>query len=185
MTVGTARRPISLLGMVVLCLGPIAACSDDGPKAGEARLDLDGRAEVERQDGETETLTDSDRLRVGDRLELVEGEAVLHLADGTTLELRAGRGEADDTAVVMGPKPVLEAGDLLVIAEDEVELSVANTDVTIADGAARLSRGIGLTAGSYTAEVNLDSAGATRQVDPLRQISVASLGQPPPAWHRW
>jgi hypothetical protein len=60
-----------------------------------------------------------------------------------------------------------------------VAVSVADTDISIADGAARLSRGVGLTAASYTADVHLDSAGATRQIDPLRQISVASLGQPP------
>lgn len=177
------RRPvwhrIGLLLVAAVGLVPAAACSDDEPKRGEARLDIDGRAEVERQDGTDEVLTDDDRLRTGDRIALVEGEAVLRLGDGTTLELRAGRGDADDTVVVMGPTPVLEAGDLLVVTDDELEIDVADTSVTVTDGAARLSRGVGLTAGSYSAEVHLDSAGATRQIDPLRQLSVASLGQPP------
>lgn len=178
------RRPLAVrrglvLGAIALCLAPIAACSDDGPKEGEARLDLEGRAEVERQDGDTETLTESDRLRVGDRITIEEGRAVLRLPGGASLELRKGRGDADDTAVTMGPTPVLESGDLLVITEDEVVIDVADTEVAVSDGAARLSRGVGLTAGSYTADLHLDSAGATRDVRALRQLSVAAVGQPP------
>jgi hypothetical protein len=172
------RRPFALAG-IALALLPIAACSDDGPKEGEARFELDGRASLERQGGDEVTLTDDERVRVGDRISMEEGDGVLHLPGGTTLELRAGRDDADDTVVVMGPKPVLAAGDLLAITEDEVVIDVADTDVTVTDGAARLSRGVGLTAGSYTAGLHLDSAGATRDVAALRQLSVATLGQPP------
>ena len=47
------------------------------------------------------------------------------------------------------------------------------------DGAARLGRGVGLSAGSYTADIHLDSAGQKREVAALRQMQVATLGQPP------
>jgi hypothetical protein len=178
MDVGKAIRRSLAFGAIVLSLAPIAACHDDEPKQGEAKLDLDGRAAVERQDGADETLTADDRLRVGDRIRLVEGDAVLRLPGGTTLELRSGRGDADDTALVMGPKPVLQAGDLLVVTDRELTIDVADTDVTVSEGAARLGRGVGLTAGSYTADLHLDSAGAARDVGELRQLSVPSLGQP-------
>jgi hypothetical protein len=178
MTMRPMLRRGLLVAAVALSLGPIAACHDDEPKRGEARIDVDGKAAVERQDGDDETITEDDRLRVGDRITIEEGDAVLHLPNGTSLELRTGRGDADDTILVMGPKPVLEAGDLLVITDDELTVDVADTDVTVSSGAARLSRGVGLTAGSYTADLHLDSAGATRDLGELRQLSVATLGQP-------
>ena len=174
-----AARRIAVLGAIGLVLVPIAACSDDEPKEGEADLSLSGVAQIERQDGDEVTLEGDDTLRVGDQIVLQEGTGKLRLPDGTVLELRAGRGDAQDTALVMGPKPVLEAGDLLVITEGDVELDVAGTDIVVSEGAARLGRGVGLTAASYTAGVRLDSAEQVRDVPALRQMQVATLGQPP------
>jgi hypothetical protein len=180
MTLSTrSLRRLVTLGAIGVVLVPIAACSDDEPKQGEAALQLDGKARVERQDGGDETLDGDDTLRVGDEITIQEGNAVLRLPGGTVLELRAATGGADATALVMGPKPVLEAGEVLVIAEDDIELDVAGTDVVVEKGAARIGRGVGTSAGSYTARVHLDSAGQKRDVPPLRQMQVATLGQPP------
>lgn len=172
-------RRLVTLSAISFVLVPIAACSDDDPKEGEAALRLNGSAVVERQDGDTVTLDGDDTLRVGDQITVRQGDATLRLPGGTVLELRSARDGADGTVLVMGPKPVLEAGDLLVVADDEVELDVAGTDVVVADGAARLGRGVGMSAGSYTAAIRLDSAGQQRVIPPLRQMQVATLGQPP------
>lgn len=179
MNVDRTMRRLVTLGVIGIVLVPIAACSDDEPKQGEADLELDGSAVVERQDGDEVTLDGDDTLRVGDQITLQEGDAVLRLPGGTVFELRAGRDGEDSTALVMGPKPVLEAGELLVITKDEIELDIAGTDVLVEDGAARLGRGVGMSAGSYSAAIHLDSAGEQRDVAALRQMQVATLGQPP------
>ena len=100
--------------LVVLLGAPAAACSDDGPGEGEAHLEVDGKAIVERADGDRETVDDSTDLERGDRVTMDEGVAVMQLQGGTTFELREGILEAADTALVMESRPVLEAGDLLV-----------------------------------------------------------------------
>ena len=50
------------LVLVALLGAPVAACSDDGPGEGEARLEVDGQATVERADGDRETVDDSTDL---------------------------------------------------------------------------------------------------------------------------
>jgi hypothetical protein len=160
-------------------LGVPAACSDDGPKEGEARLEVDGQATVERADGDRETVDGGTNLRRGDRVSMVEGVALMRLAGGTQLELREGLAPAAHTVVVMGPRPVLEAGDLLVTTSDSFGLEADGTEVEVTEGSARLTRSFGMGVAAYDADVSLDSAGVPADIPALRQMVVPDLGRPP------
>lgn len=176
------RRAVALTALAVL--GLPAACSDDGPGEGEARLEVDGLAVVERAGGERETVDDSTVVHQGDRVSIDEGAALMRLSDGTVLELREGLVDDDgpaaaNTALVMGTRPVLEAGDLLVTTEGALGLEVDGTDVEVTEGAARLTRAFGMSVAAYDADVQLDSAGVLAEVPALRQMVVPDLGRPP------
>ena len=74
---------------------PSAACSDDGPGEGEARLEVDGEAHVERADGDRETVDDSTDLgqrRPGRRC----SEGVARHAPAGRHHLRAARRASSD-----------------------------------------------------------------------------------------
>lgn len=173
------RGPAALAVAVLLLAS--AACSDDGPSAGEARLLVDGEAEVERADGEVDRVDGRTDLGPGDRVTMTRGVALMRLAGGTELELREGLADAADTSVLMAERLVLEAGDLLVSAPDSIGLEVDGTDVEVAGGAARLTRAFGMSVAAYDADVALDSAGVAALVPALRQIVVPDLGRPPQA----
>jgi hypothetical protein len=172
------RRPALLGLLAVACLAP-SSCSDDEPDVGEARLEVDGQAIVERRDGDEETVDDDTDLRSGDRVELKEGTGRMVLRGGTRMELRAGLGDAADTMVLMGEVPELEAGDLLVSSAGSTELSAADSTLRIEEGAARVSRALGLGVAAYEGVVHLDSAGVERSIPALREMRVAALGRAP------
>ncbi|MGV3758762.1 MAG: hypothetical protein ACO1PW_04360 [Actinomycetota bacterium] len=158
----------------------LAACSEDGPGDGEARLEVDGEAVVTRADGEHDVVTDRADIRSGDRVEVVEGSATMALAGGHRLELRAGHGDDAATVVLMGEVPELEAGDLLVATPERTRVRAAGTDVEVHAGAAKVSRSLGMGVASYDGEVLVDSAGQERTVPALRAVLVPSLGSPQP-----
>jgi hypothetical protein len=172
------RRRWCALALVALVASP-AACSDDEPKEGEARLEVDGEALVERADGQRETVDGSTTLGSGDRVTLQRGTGVMQLRGGTHFELREAVGNAADTSVVMGKRPVLEAGDLLVSTEESTPLEADGTDVEVSEGSARLTRAFGMSVAAYDAEVALDSAGVSAEVPALREMVVPDLGRPP------
>ena len=175
------RRQGALL-LAVLLGAPLASCSeDDGPGEGEARLHVNGAATVERADGDVEEVDGSTDLARGDRVEVTAGVAVMQLRGGTRFELRQGLGRADDTAVLMAERPVLEAGDLLVTTSGTARLEADGTEVDVVDGAARVTRAFGMSVSAYDADVSLDSAGATADVPALRRMTVPDLGQLPGA----
>jgi hypothetical protein len=171
------RRWIAVTALGLL--GLPAACSDDGPKEGEARLEVEGRATVERAGGDRETVDGGANVSPGDRVSMLEGVAVMRLAGGTQLELRQGLDPAANTVVVMGTRPVLEAGDLLVTTSDSFGLEADGTEVEVTEGTARLTRSFGMGVAAYDADVALDSAGVTAEVPALRQMVVPDLGRPP------
>ena len=175
------RRRLRALAAVagVLALAP-SACSDDGPDPGEARLEVDGEAVVERADGDRDVVTGRTDVGPGDRVEVVEGRAVMALAGGTRFELREG--DADDSATVvrMDDVPDLEAGDLLVTTPGKAALAAADTGIEVRAGAAKVSRSLGMGVVSYDADVRIDSAGQARTVPPLRALLVPVLGSPQP-----
>lgn len=172
-----ARRAL-VAALALAALAP-AGCSDDGPGEGEARLEVDGRARVERRDGAEELIDDSTDLGPGDLVEVIEGVATMALGGGSQLELRAGLGDAGDSRVLMGDVPVLEAGDLLVSSPGSLEVEAAGTSVVVDDGAAQVSRSLVMAVAAYDAEVQLDSAGQERTVPALREMRVPNLGDPP------
>jgi hypothetical protein len=173
------RRGGRALVLTALLAASAAACSDDGPGEGEARLEVDGTAVVERADGERETIEDDDTdLSQGDRVTMRSGFAAMRLSGGTTFELRDGVGDAAPTSVLMGSKPALEAGDLLVTTPETTTVEADGTEVLVRDGAARLSRAFGMSAAAYDADIELDSAGVSAEVAALREVVVPDLGRP-------
>lgn len=174
------RRRWPAVALVGLLVAAPAACSgDNGPKPGEARLEVDGVATVERSGGDRERIDGDTDVRSGDRVIITDGVAVMRLSGGTQLELRQGQGDAANSTVVMGKRPVLEAGDLLVTTPQEVGLEADGTDVQVRQGAVRLTRAFGMSVAAYDADVSLDSAGVLAQVPALRQMVVPDLGRPP------
>jgi hypothetical protein len=168
---------VGLLGLALLAP---AGCSDDEPDVGEARLEVEGRAIVERRDGDEEVIDDDDTdLRAGDRVEVTEGVGRMVLRDGVRMELRAGIEDAADSMVRMGEVPVLEAGDLLVAAPESSAVEAAGTTVVVEAGAAQVSRALGLGVATYDGMVRIDSAGVERPVPALREMRVPALGRPP------
>lgn len=173
----TGRRAL-VVALAVAALAPVG-CSKNQPAEGEARLEVDGQAIVERRDGAEEVVEDNTNLRPGDRVELNEGFGRLVLRDGVRLELRAGIGDAANTMVRMGTTPVLEAGDLLVTAPRSARLAAAGTTMVVEQGAAQVSRVLGMAVATYDGDVRLDSAGIRRDVPALREMRVPALGRPP------
>lgn len=173
----TGRRAIVAL-LVVAALAP-AGCSDDGPGKGEARLEVDGQAIVDRRDGDREIVDDGTDLRPGDRVELSQGSGRMILRDGVRMELREGVGDAANSMLWMAETPVLEAGDLLVAAPKRAAISAAGTTLVVDAGSARLSRALGVGVAAYDGAVHLDSAGLEREVRALREMQVPALGRPP------
>jgi hypothetical protein len=171
-------RGFVLLVVAGIAVAPMAACSDDSPKAGEARLEVDGTALVVRQDGTREKFTEPTSLHAGDQVTLTDGTGALHLKGGALLELRAGTGGDEDSSVVVGPVPVLHAGDVLVTSEGHQRLSADETVLDVSLGAARVSRTVGVVVAAYDAAVHVDSAGEERDVKALRQLTVPALGHP-------
>jgi hypothetical protein len=167
--------------VVLAVIGAVSAgCSDDGPGEGEARLEVDGEATVERAGGGVDQIDGSTDIGRGDRVVMLEGDAIMRLQGGTTFELRAGLADAADTALVMDKVPVLEAGDLLVATPASSRVEADGTEVVVREGAARLSRAFGMSASAYDADLELDSAGVASEVPSLRQVAVPDLGRPRP-----
>lgn len=164
--------------LAVAALAPVA-CARDEPNEGEARLEVDGQAIVERRDGAEELVDGETTLKRGDRVELSEGTGRLVMRDGVRMELRQGLDDAANSMVLMGTTPVLEAGDLLVAAPKTSAVSAAGTDIVIRSGAARVSRSLGVGVSAYDGAVHLNSAGLERDIPALREMMVPALGRPP------
>lgn len=182
-----SRRLAALLLAAVLG-APLAACSDDGPGEGEARLEVKGHATVTRANGDREDVDGETDLSPGDRVEVTDGTAMMQLAGGTRFELRSGLNldddrdlDTDSTTVLMADRPVLEAGDLLVTTPGTAKLEADGTEVDVVDGSARVSRAFGMSVSAYEGNVLLDSAGATTEVSALRRLAVPDLGRLPSA----
>lgn len=172
-----ARRAL-VAALALAALAP-AGCSDDGPGEGEARLEVDGTARVERRDGSEDVIDGRTDLGPGDVVEVTEGVATMALRGGSRLELRAGLGDASDSTVLMGDVPELQAGDLLVSSPRSLEVEAAGTSVVVDGGTAQVSRSLVMGVAAYDAEVQLDSAGQERIVPALREMRVPNLGAPP------
>lgn len=165
------KRVVLLAVAAILVAG--GACSSEPLRAGDARLDVRGDAEVlVARPGHAQARVSGRRtLAAGTTVEVRSGSAALDLASGPKLELRRG------SAVRLGVRPTLEAGELLVASTGERALTVVagGSEVRVI-GAARLSRDLALSAASYRGRLWLRSAGRSLQVPALRQGDIASLG---------
>jgi hypothetical protein len=176
------RRRVAAAVVALIAVASVPACSrNHGPKAGEAQLEVDGTAVVTSPNGQRLTVTSGRTVHDGDKVEVTQGTGKLQLPGTLRLELRAGVGGHDNSAVTVATVPVLDAGDLLTTANDERRVSAAGTVVTVSDGSARVSRFLGMAVATYGGVVSLDSAGQVRTVPALRQMQVPTLGRPPQA----
>ncbi|CAN5597647.1 hypothetical protein BH20ACT2_BH20ACT2_10430 [soil metagenome] len=179
------RRGWSITVAAALVVALMPACSDDGPGVGEARLVVDGLAEIVRVGGDTEQVDDSAMLDDGDVVTVLEGTGQFELPAGVTLEGRMAADEADEgSRLRIGEVPELLAGDLLVIAPDAAAITLGGTDVALDRGdegtvAARLSRTFAVGVAVYQGAAAIDSAGSAAAVDGLRQIEVPAPGRVP------
>lgn len=170
-------RRLVARALTLLVLGAgLAACSDGGPGAGEARLHrVAGRVEVARPGGEWKQvrgglLHSGDRIRV--RGPSSRASLTLGGAGAGALELRRG------TSLVVGSVPRLLSGDLLVLplrAPITVDGTSARARVA-ARGAARLTRDLAFETGVYQGLADITSAGRAMRVPALRQGTVAAPG---------
>ena len=176
-------RALGVANVAVLLAGILAAvlAGRDGLPAAGARITVDGRASVTRVDGTTDALSSGDIVRAGEAVQAEEGSFVLELAGGGALEGRASLDRAADTRVVVGARPELVAGELLVLGDEGIDVDAGGTVVTLVESgaAARVDRGFAVRAGAYRGGVAVDSAGQERTVAALRQLGIASLGRPP------
>ena len=164
---------------VVLLAGGVAGCSrSSGTAAG--RIDVDGQAEISRPGEDRREVSGGRDLDMGDRVRMLQGTAVIRLADDRRLELRTGsdvelgaNGESDRV------RPVLMAGDLLVVSPDApLAVEVTGAEVAV-HGDARISRGVALLVATYQGTAQLSAGGSTLNVAALRQAALPATGQFP------
>jgi hypothetical protein len=178
--------PVPAVLAIVAAAALVPQWGRAGLGRGEAFVTLDGTARVERVDGSVEVLEGGARaggvraakttLHRGDALDVVDGQAALRLAGSVRMEAASG------TSVVMGARPQLREGDLLVSAQEAVTVSAGGTRVRF-DGrqdrpvAGRLARTAGLSVAVYRGAARVDTAGTARALDALRRVDVAAVGE--------
>ncbi len=170
------RLASSVLATAILAV----ACSGGGGGPSSARLSASGRVEVAAGAAAYHSVDGSRTLHAGDRVKVGSGKAVIRLNGDRQLELRNGS-EVELAAAAGGTrlKSSLVSGDLLVTAAGDgnpLDVTVADSEVSVAGGAARLSRGSAATVASYTAGVTVASAGRSLQVPARRQVAVPAAG---------
>ncbi len=172
------RSRLALSVVVTACLA--VACTGGGGGSSEARLSVNGMVEVAAGGGSFRSVVGTRTLHGGDRVRVGSGKAVLRLDGGRQLELRNGSEVALGAAAgASGLRPSLVAGDLLVAAPgDNVALgvTVADSEVSVTGGAARLGRASATTVASYDANVTVATAGRSLQVPARRQVAVPAAG---------
>ena len=170
------RRWVSFSAALVVASGItgaaslVAACGS-GPSAGEASLTLNGRVELTSSSRQRVTSDKGGTVDRGTTVKVLQGGAALSFGDGRRIELRRG------TAVKVDEVPVVTFGDALLLADGTpFRTKVAGSSVTVHDGVARVSRGLGFEAASYRGSLTVTSAGRRMTVDALRRATVAALG---------
>lgn len=164
-----------MVAAAVLVTG--AACNrEDSLVSGQARLLPEDGAEVlvGGAEGAPRPSSGVTTLASGARVTVVAGSATVLLANGDRLELAEG---AD---LRLTDRPRLLAGQVLVVPGTArgFAIDAAGSTVT-ALGPARVGRDLAVTAASYRTGLRLESAGQRLRVPPLRQASIASLGEVP------
>lgn len=196
-------RALRLLGMLIAAVLSLAVVFTLTGTPGAslpdrvATLVLEGTAEIEGGSAARQVDAGEHGIASGDQIEILSGDAVLRLPGDGGLELRAGPNGA--SRVEVGTVPVVEGGDVLVLAgEEELVVEAGGAQMSLVDGAARISRGTGATFVAYEGRATLISGGRTLEggLPPLRQVVVTGtgmvplnvsplrFGEPPDPWDR-
>ncbi len=169
-------RRLLVAVIVVALVAP--ACSRGGGDDDAYVLQLDGTAEIVRDDG-SRRLDDGDhRLSTGDTVRMVDGDATLELPGDRSMLLRAGREDRDASVIRVAAAPEVVEGDAVVVAADELDFRAGDVEVVLRDGAARVHRGLGVTVAVYEGAAQVSSAGRELAggLGALRQVSVPATG---------
>jgi hypothetical protein len=143
------------------------------------RLIVDGQAELNRPGEDRRDVEGSRGLEIGDRIRIREGTAEIRLPGDRRLELRAGSDVELQASPDKSARPVLLAGDLLVISGDEpLAVSLTGSEVAV-QGDARLSRGVAVLVAAYKGTAQLNAGGSTLTIPALRQAALPATGQFP------
>ena len=171
---------LAALGLVASAVAALVRADDpSGPGAGEAFVEVHGRAHVRRADGTTSVVTGRVDLGPGDALTMQTGRADLELSDDVALAAAASIGDVPATDLVMGEVPLLRRGDQLVSAPDGTTVAAGAGDGQVAVGAdsiVRLTRTAALRVGAYRGAATVTSARATRQVPTYRSADLVGAG---------
>jgi len=171
-------------GAVVAVVGAVAAlgaglvgCSSRALGPGEARLTvMSGKAEVASTGENWQTAHSDQRLHRNDRVRVVQGLSAVALSSQRGVELRPG------AELQVSQTPSLMRGDVLATAKGTpLTVTAGNADARVREGAAHVTRALGVTASSYVGDLTLTSAGRDLTVPALRQAGVPGPGLLPPA----
>jgi hypothetical protein len=174
------RRFGAVLAVVaaVTALGSgLVGCSSRALGPGEARLTVvSGKAEVAATGENWQSAHSDQRLHRNDRVRVVQGLSQVAFSSERAIELRT-RAELQ-----VLPTPSLLRGDVLATAKGTpLTVTAGNADALVREGAAHVTRALGVTAASYVGGLALTSAGRNLMVPALRQAGVPVPGVLPPA----
>lgn len=174
----TPRWPMAVAAGLLLTVGAAGCSRSSLPVAG--RLTVKGQAEVLRPGEERREVTGSRDLKLGDRVRIRQGTAVIRLPGDRRLELRMGTDiELQAAPEGKSVRPMLLGGDLLVVS-DAVPLALAAEGAGISvQGDARVSRGVALLLAVYQGHADLRTADSGLVVPALRQAALPPTGQFP------
>ncbi|MEO6120862.1 MAG: hypothetical protein ABIW46_05435 [Acidimicrobiales bacterium] len=154
-----------------------AACSrEERLTSGQARLVPGDDAQLSvGEAGDARRASPGIRtLARGTRVRVSVGTATILFANGDRIEL------GERAEVRLNDRPVLLRGEVLLVPGTSRPLTIAVGGSTVAAlGPARVTRDLAVTAASYRTGLRLESAGKRLRVAPLRQVSIASLGEVP------
>jgi hypothetical protein len=171
-------RPLVVLLAIALLGAP--ACSRGSKDDDGFRLQLDGRAEIQRDGHGRAVAAGGHTVAAGDVIRMLAGTGVLELPGDRSVRLRATDGDA--SVVNVASTPEIVDGDAVVVAgTDGARFSAGDVDVDLAAGAVRVQRGLSVTVAVYRGKAQVRTAGRALAggLAALRQVSIAATGQVP------
>jgi len=176
----TGRAVLGGCVALVLLAGVLAVALRDGPDRpgpDQARLQVDGAAEVTSSDGPPQQVVDAaEVLDFGAQVTMTSGSGVLELADGSTYELRAS--ERTTSVVEVGAPPRVVAGEVLVLDGFPAAVSVDTATLT-AQGVLRVDADDAV-ASAYTGRTRVTGVGDVGELPGLRRLVLVAGGTPEP-----
>lgn len=177
------RAPAVSLALLVLALASmgLGGCrGDDGPKEGQARLEVDGTATVTRANGEVEEIISAATLKLNDAVEITSGTGTVTFAGGTRFTVRAGLGTAGNSTLRVDAIPELVAGEALAVDGAPARIAIKGAVVSVL-GTARLDAGSDVVA-VYSGRATSTGRGGASEARALRQLLLGSATVQPFAY---